>query len=80
MYTARCVVAAVYGKQQKLCKITACPEELHLLADLHCRNTAGNSIIVSVNGTHNIVIFILYGVCVNGNLGTVALEALGKRI
>ena len=49
---AHIVIAAVNRKQQKFSKVAARAEELHLFADLHRGNAAGNGVIVAVNRAH----------------------------
>ena len=49
---AHIVIAAVNRKQQKFSEVAACAEELHLFADLHRGNAAGNGVIVAVNRAH----------------------------
>jgi len=51
--------SAVNRIEQRLGKIAARTEKLHLFSHTHSGNTACNSIVVSVDWTHNIVIFIL---------------------
>ncbi len=53
------VLAAVYCVKQSLCKVCTSAEELHLLADSHCGNTAGDSIVVAEFFSHKVVAFIL---------------------
>ena len=80
MNTDRGIISAVDGNKEQLCKITPCAEELHLLTDLHSRNTAGDSVIVAVNWAHYIIVFILDRVCFAGNLGTEFLKSLGQSL
>ena len=57
-----CVFATstVDSKQQSFCQITACTEELDLLAYLLVRYTAGDSVVVRLTYfTHQVVIFVL---------------------
>ena len=70
------VHTAVERHQKKLCKVCSCTEELHLLAYLHCRNAAGNRVIIAVYRAHKVVVFILNSVCITRNLGTKMLEVL----
>ena len=70
------VHTAVDGIQQALRHVAACAEELHLLTDLHGRYAAGDGIVVAVNGTHDVVVFVLDGVGRNAHLGAVGFEAL----
>ena len=72
------VKAAVECQQQQLRQIAARAEKLHLSADLHRRDTARDRIIVAVERTHPIVVFILDGIGVARHLGAKALEGCGQ--
>ncbi|MPM88157.1 hypothetical protein SDC9_135258 [bioreactor metagenome] len=64
--------------QQGLCKIHAGTEELHLLADPHCGNTAGDTVVITVVTAHQIVVLILNGGRFDGETGAIAFEGFGK--
>ncbi|KAF5054332.1 hypothetical protein DSECCO2_389240 [anaerobic digester metagenome] len=72
------IAAAVDCIEQGLGQIDACAEELHLLADPHRRDTAGNTVIVTVVDSHQIVVLILNRGGFDRELCTVVLEGLGK--
>ena len=72
------VHTAVEREQEQLCEVGSRAEELHLLADLHSRDTAGDRVVVSVGDTHKIVVFVLYRVCIDRKLCAKALESLGQ--
>ena len=74
------VHTAVNRVQQALCHVAACAEELHLLADLHGRDTAGDGVVVAVDRAHHVVVFVLNGVGRNAHLGAVGLEALRQML
>ena len=74
------VNSTVEREKQKLCKVSSRTEELHLLADLHRRHTAGDSVIVAVGDAHKIVVLVLDRVGINRKLGAEALKARGKLI
>ena len=74
------VPAVVDGIQQRLCQICSSPEELHLLADGHCRNAAGDAVIVPEALPHQLVVFILNGGGADGDPGTEFLEILRQLV
>ena len=53
------VTAAVDRVEQRLREIDARAKELHLLAEPHSRNAARNAVIVTPEGTHQIIILVL---------------------
>ncbi|MNC19320.1 hypothetical protein D3C75_672500 [compost metagenome] len=61
--------------QQSFCQVSTGSEELHLFTDTHCRYAASDTVVVSVDRTHQIVIFILNRTGFNGNLRTIFFEA-----
>ena len=72
------IVAAVDCNKKELCKVASCAKELHLLADLHCGNAAGNSIVVTVDGTHKVIVLVLNGVGILRNLCAELFERFGQ--
>ena len=73
-----CVFATstVDSKQQSFCQITACTEELDLLAYLLVRYTAGDSVVVRLTYfTHQIIIFVLNRRSVDGYFSTELFES-----
>ena len=44
-------------------KVNTSAKELHLFTNLHCTHTTSNGVIVTINGAHNIITFILYRIC-----------------
>ena len=67
------VAAAVEGEQEKLREVGARAEELHLLADLHRGDAACDGVVVAVDRAHHVVVLILEGVGVAGDLRGKAL-------
>src|SRR6185369_6434990 len=59
LLAANLVAAAVDRVQQTLSEIGARSEELHLFADAHGRNAAGDSAVVSPGAAHHLVTFEL---------------------
>lgn len=55
------------------------PEELHILSDAHTAHAAGDTVIVSHFGAHQIVAFVLNGGGTNGNFRTVLFE-IGRQL
>ena len=71
------VHAAVDCVQQSFRQVGACAEELHLFADHHRADTAGNGVVVAVEvRTHQIVVFVLDGRSIDGHFGAVLFKAL----
>jgi hypothetical protein len=59
---ARYLIAATIDRvEQRLCEIDAGAEELHLLAETHCRHAAGDAVVVAPERAHQIVVLILKG-------------------
>ena len=53
-----------------------CIEELHLFADYHRADAAGDGVIVAVEvRTHQVVVFVLHGGSINGDFGAEVFEA-----
>ena len=55
------VHTAVNSIEKAFCKVCAGSEKLHFFSHTHGRYTAGNSIVVSVSHSHQVVILILNG-------------------
>ena len=70
------VTAAVDGHHHQLRNVGACAEELHILADAHRGNAARDGVIVAVVRTHDVVVLVLEGVGVDGNLRDELLPVL----
>ena len=70
------VPAAVDGQQHQLGQVGPGAEELHVLAHAHGGNAAGNGVVVAVDRAHHVVVLILEGVGVAGDLGGKALPVL----
>ena len=66
--------AAIDGIKKRFSQIGTGSEELHLFADAHGRNAAGDTVIISPIGTHQVVIFILDGTAFNGRSGAEFLK------
>ena len=71
------VAAAIDGIEQRLCEIDAGAEELHLLAEPHRRDAAGDAVVIAPERPHQIVVFVLQRGGVLADLDAVALE--GRR-
>ena len=67
------VHAAIDGEQYELCKVCACTEELHIFADAHGGDAAGNGVIITECGAHNGVALVLDGIGIAGDLRDEAL-------
>ena len=72
------VFAAVESEEQQFGEVASRAEELHLFADFHCRNTARYGVIVAVHGAHHVVVFVLYGIRVDGDLRAELLNPSGS--
>ena len=59
LVAADLVAATVDGVEQRLGQIGSGAEELHLLAQPHRRDAAGNSVIVAQIGAHQVIVFVL---------------------
>ena len=71
------VHAAVDCVQQGFRQVGACTEELHLFADHHRADAAGNGVVVAVEiRTHQIVVFVLDGRSIDGHFGAKLFKAL----
>ena len=78
LMAAHFIASTVDGIEHALGQVGAGTEELHLLAYLHGAHTAGNAIVIAQLGTHEVIVFILYGTGVDAHLGTVALPVFGQ--
>ena len=72
------VYAAVDRIQQRFCHIRTSAKKLHLLADRHCRYTAGDRVVIAIDRTHHVIILVLNRVSRNRHLRTVTLEVFGQ--
>ena len=72
------VHTAVDGVQQALGQVGPGAEELHLLAHGHGGHTAGDAVVVPVQGAHHVVVLVLDGVGGDAHLGAVVLPGLGQ--
>ena len=72
--------AAVDGVEQGFGQVGAGSKELHLFADSHGRDTAGDGVIIPIDVAHQVVVFVLDGGGLNGQAGTVGLEGLGQLL
>ena len=70
------ISTTVDSVEQALCKVCARTEELHLLANLHRRNAAGNSIVIAIVRTHKVVVLILDCRSLDRHLCAVVLPVL----
>ena len=61
LHTRFLVTSAIDRIQQALCQVGTSSEILHLLTDLHRRHTAGDTVIVAIVRTHQIVVLVLDG-------------------
>ena len=68
------VAAAIDRVEQRLCEIDAGAEELHLLAEPHCRDAAGDAVVITPERPHQIVVLVLQRGGVAADLDAVALE------
>ena len=68
------VAAAIDGIEQRLGEIDAGAEELHLLAEPHGRDAAGDAVVIAPERPHQIVVFVLQRGRVLADLDAVALE------
>ena len=72
------IEAAVEGVQEGLGQVCPGTEELDLLAGLGGGNAAANGVVIAPLRLHHVVIFVLDGAGVDGDLGGIALESIGK--
>ena len=75
---AQLVAPAVQGIEQRLGQVHARPEELHLLADAHRRDAAGDGAVVAPLGPHQVVGLVLDRAGIDRCLDREALEAVGQ--
>ena len=76
LFAGNLVAAAIDGVQQRLREIDARAEELHLLAELHRRDAAGDGVIVAPEWAHQIVVLVLQRRRFLADLHAIALEVL----
>ena len=74
------VPAAIDGVEQRFGEIDAGAEELHLLAEPHRRDAAGDAVVVAPERPHQIVVFVLQRGRVAADLDAVALEGRGHMV
>ena len=74
------VNAAVDRIEQSLCEVCACAEELHLLAGLGCGYAAADGVVIAPYRTHYIIVLVLDGGGLYGNLGRILAEALREPL
>ena len=74
------VLAAVHRVQQALREVGTSPEELHLLAGLRCGDAAADAVVVAPDGSHDVVVLVLDGRGVDGDLGRVLTEGHGQAL
>ena len=74
------VAAAIDGVEQGLRQVDAGAEELHLLAEPHRRDAAGDSVVVAPERPHQIVVLVLQRGRVLADLDAVALERRGHVV
>src|SRR6476659_10511823 len=53
------VAAAVDSVEQRFGEIDARTEELHMLSEFHRRHATRNTVIVSPEGAHQVIVFVL---------------------
>ena len=72
------VLTAVDCVKKAFCKVCACAEELHILADAHTAYATGDTVIVAKLGAHQIIAFVLD--CRGGyrQVGAEFFEVCGK--
>ena len=68
------VAAAIDRVEQRLREVDAGAEELHLLAEPHRRDAAGDAVVVAPERPHQIVVLVLQRGRVAADLDAVALE------
>ena len=78
LLAAHLVAPAVQRIQHRLGQVDAGAEELHLLADAHCRDAARNGAVIARFRPHQIVGLVLDRAGIDRRLDREALEALGQ--
>ena len=73
------VLTAVDRVEQALCKVCAGTEELHLLTCLGSGYAAADAVVVASYRTHHVIVLVLDGRSVNGDLRRVLLKFSGRR-
>ena len=74
------VLAAVDGVVQALGEVGTGAEELHLLAGLGGGHAAADAVVVTPDGTHDVVVLVLDGGGGDGDLGGVLAEGLRQAL
>ena len=72
------IYSAVNSVKKTFCKVCPRTEKLHFLSGLGCGDTAADGIIISPYRAHNVVIFILDGTGLNGNIGCIVFKLFRK--
>ena len=62
--------------KQAFCKVCTSTEELDLFTCLCCGYTAADGVIIAPYRTHYIIILVLDGTCLYGNMSCIFLEIL----
>ena len=76
LITGDLVAPAIDRVKERFCEVHARPEELHLLAQLHRRHTAGNAVVVAPVRPHEVVVFVLQRGGFAADIDAVALEVI----
>ena len=76
LVAADLVASAVDGVEQCLGEIHPRAEELHLLAEPHGRDAAGDAVVVAPIRPHQVVVLVLQRGCVAADPDAVALEGI----
>ena len=74
LFAGHFVAAAIDRIEQRLGEVDAGTEELHLLAETHCRDAAGDTVVITPERPHQVVVFVLQRGGVAADLDAVALE------
>ena len=64
--------------EQSLCKVCTCTKQLNLFSCFCCGNTAADGVIISPLRFHNLIVLILDGAGIDGNLSCIFLECSWK--
>ena len=78
LFARNLIPTAIDGIEQTLGQIGTSSEELHLLTDFHRTHTAGDAIIVTIVGSHQVIVLILDGRGLDRHLGAVVLPVFGQ--
>ena len=71
---------AVEGHQQGLREVDTSAEELHILTEGHCRDAASDSVVIAITFTHQVVVFVLHRVGLDGDVSAVILPTLRQAL